>query len=98
MMTRHSNARQRTSVMKMISVSMIIALATFTANALPCSGDTPQECSCTYTFSNGVSISSSICCRSNEGCGCTLLYGENGSVIGVKARCIAQAPPPGQIG
>lgn len=58
-----------------------------------CPSERPQECSCSYTYSNGFTISSSICCPEEDACSCATVKNKDGDVIGIRARCLRDASP-----
>lgn len=91
-MRRAQNGRQ-ISMFKIAAASASLLLVAGVADANDCSGDTPQECSCSYTFSNGFTITSSVCCSGDQACSCTVIRNGDGSIIGVKARCITATNP-----
>ncbi len=69
------------------------ALSPVSANGCP--PELPVLCECSYTQSNGFTISASRCCPDGNGCNCTTLRDENGTVIGISVRCVQPAPGPG---
>ena len=73
------------------------ALFTGTSLANGCPTDRPQECSCSYTYSNGFTISSSICCPQEDACSCTTVKNKDGDVIRIRAKCLRDVGDPGGV-
>jgi hypothetical protein len=68
-------------------------LSVVSANGCP--PELPVLCECSYTQSNGFTITASRCCPDGNGCNCTTLKDENGVVIGISVRCVQPSPGPG---
>ncbi len=92
MMRSAQNGRQ-SSMLKIATAIASLLLVAGAANALDCPSDKPQECSCSYTFSNGFTITSSMCCREDQACSCERFYNDAGTIIAVRAKCISVKDP-----
>lgn len=69
-----------------ITICATSAMATIASANIPAG---TQICKCCYTFANGYTICSEKECPDTAFCGCIVKRNEEGSVIGVRARCIA---------